>query len=70
MKLELDQRRRNILPTVELHHQLKTIASDRVDIAERQLSDAPQRLEELSARLRPTYWSGTIGGARPSEWSM
>src|SRR5215212_6632102 len=52
IKSELDQRRRNILPTVVLHHQLKTISSDRVDIAEQQLSQAAQRLEELSERLR------------------
>jgi len=52
VKAELDDRRRRVLPTVMLHHQLKVIASERVDAAERQLADEPDRLESISATLR------------------
>ena len=52
VKDELDQRRRQILPTVQLHHQLKTIASERVDAMEKNLARAPERLVELSESLR------------------
>jgi hypothetical protein len=40
------------LPTVLLHHQLKTIDSDRVEATERNLARAPKQLQEASAGLR------------------
>jgi len=52
VKAELDERRRQVLPTVMLHHQLKVIASERVDAAERQLAWEPDRLDTISATLR------------------
>jgi probable ribonuclease FAU-1 len=52
VKQELDARRREILPTLLLHHQLKSVVSEPVDIAERELLHARERLDELSARLR------------------
>jgi probable ribonuclease FAU-1 len=52
IKQELDNRRRGMLPTVLLHHQLKTIDSDRMDAAEAKLARAPEQLHEVSAGLR------------------
>jgi hypothetical protein len=52
VKQLLDDRRRAILPTVYLHHQLKTISSDKVDLVEKQVAKAPERMTELSNDLR------------------
>jgi hypothetical protein len=52
IKHELDDRRRAILPTVLLHHQLKIIDSEQVDAAESKLALVPEQLEEVSADLR------------------
>jgi hypothetical protein len=52
VKREMDDRRRAITPTLLLHHQLATIDSDRVELAERELTGAHANLEHVSARLR------------------
>jgi len=52
IKQELDDRRRAILPTVLLHHQLKTIDSEQVDAAEGNLALDQGQLEEVSTDLR------------------
>ncbi len=50
-KLTLDSFRNNVLPTVDGHHQLKMIASDKVDEAEIRLRDFPEKRSEISRNL-------------------
>jgi hypothetical protein len=52
IKQALDRLRRQVLPTLPGHHYLKTIQSDQVDLAERDLARNPARAPELARRLR------------------
>ena len=51
-KVALDSLRSKVSPTVDGHHQLKSVASDRVEEAESLLADSPESRPEISRHLR------------------
>jgi len=51
-KVTLDSFRSKVSPTVDGHHQLKSVASDRVEEAESLLADSPNSRPEISRHLR------------------
>ena len=57
-KAVLDELRNIVIPTLRLHHRLKTMASDQVDLVEKEtLAHAPEMRESLSLKMeRELIW--------------
>jgi len=68
-KLALDSFRNKVLPTVDGHHQLKLVASDKVEEAEIRLRDSPEKRSEISRKLREelVYRQNQVGGTMQIE---
>ena len=65
VKQALDDVRRTVLPTLPGHHYLKTIESERVEQAERDLERSPARGPELAQRLRDELVRGRYRQGMP-----